>query len=284
MIWGFSLVAAYDLLGAGIPPFFLIAVTYGIGALTLFATKAAVGSTPKISKNELKYGLLAGLLIFAAFGLQTVGLQYTTPARSGLLTVLYVLFVPIIISLMRKKLSMRSIVFASIGFIGVFFMSGVENASMNAGDIATIACAVMFAMHFVVLERSPPSLNTINFTLIQMTVAASAAIAISMMAENSRFSGMDPMGSFVGLLFMGLIVTALGFFVQTAAQKRIPAASISVMCCTESVFSMAFSWALGHDDLTFPLLAGAGLIVSSAVLSSLFEKKNHIGRELSNEK
>jgi drug/metabolite transporter (DMT)-like permease len=140
MIWGLSLVVAYDLLGTGIPPFFLIAVTYGIGAITLLAAKLVLRTTPAIGRDELKYGILVGILIFAAFGLQTVGLVYTTPAKSGLLTVLYVLFVPIIISVVRKKLSARSIAFALIGFAGVLVMSGVAggDASVNYGDVLTI--------------------------------------------------------------------------------------------------------------------------------------------------
>ena len=279
MIWGLSLVVAYDLLGTGMPPFFLIAVTYGLGALTLFAVKAVSRKAPAISRDEWRYGILVGLLIFAAFGLQTVGLVYTTPAKSGLLTVLYVLFVPIIISIVLKKLSGRSMVFALIGFAGVLVMSGAAggDASVNIGDVLTIMCAAAFAMQFVALEKFSPRLNTVNFTFVQMTAATFAGIAASLLLETSRYSGMDPLGAWGGLLFMGLIVTGLGFFVQTAAQKRIPATTISVLCCTESVFAMIFSWALGYDLITSPLLIGAGLIIASTLLSSIYERRELIG-------
>jgi drug/metabolite transporter (DMT)-like permease len=281
MIWGLSLVVAYDLLGTGIPPFFLIAVTYGIGALTIFSVKAAFVSTPKIGRNELRYGVLVGILIFIAFGLQTVGLEYTTPAKSGLLTVLYVLFVPIIISVMIRKLSVRSILFAAIGFTGVFVMSGAAggDASVNIGDIATIVCAIAFAAHFITLEKCSSSLDPTNFTLIQMITATLVAFAISGMLESGRYDGMDLAGSWAGLAFMGIAVTGLGFFVQTAAQRKIPATTISVMCCSESVFAMFFSWALGYEMLTLPLLVGAAFVVTSTVLSSIYEKRELIDKK-----
>jgi drug/metabolite transporter (DMT)-like permease len=279
IVWALSLVIAYDLLDTGIPPFFLVMVTYGIGALTLLSAKVLFRSTPRIGRNELRCGIVAGMLIFGAFGLQTLGLAYTTPAKSGLLTVLYVLFVPVIISIIRSKLSSRSVLFALIGFAGVVVMSGVVggDASMNFGDILTIFCAVMFAMHFVTLEKYSPSLNTVNFTLVQMITAATAAAAVSLLAENGQYSGMDLVGSWAGLAFMGLIVTGLGFFIQTAVQKKISATTVSVMCCSESVFAMMFSWALGFDAITFPLLAGAAMIVTSTVLSSIYEKRELIG-------
>ena len=279
MVWGLSLVVAYDLLGTGMPPFFLIAVTYCLGALTLFTAKAFSRNTPSISRDEWRYGVLVGVLIFTAFGLQTVGLVYTTPAKSGLLTVLYVLFVPIIISIVLKKLSARSMVFALIGFAGVLVMSGVTGgeASLNIGDLLTIMCAAAFAMQFVALEKFSPRLNTLNFTLVQMTAATLVGIAASLMLETGQYSDIDLIGSWGGLLFMGLIVTGLGFFVQTAAQKKIPSTTISVLCCTESVFAMLFSWILGYDLLTIPLLIGAALIIASTLLSSMYERRELIG-------
>ena len=279
MVWGLSLVIAYDLLGTGMPPFFLIAVTYGLGALTLFAAKTVFKKTPRISRGELKYGVLIGVMIFAAFGLQTVGLVYTTPAKSGLLTILYVLFVPIVISVVLRELSVRSILFASVGFAGIIVMSGVTggDAAMNIGDFLMIICAVMFAMQFIALEKFSPRLNTINFTFIQMAAATAAGIMVSLMLEADRYSGVDLSGSWAGLAFMGLIVTGLGFFVQTAAQRKIPSTTISILCCTESVFAMIFSWALGYDVITAPLLFGAALIIASAVLSSVYERRELIG-------
>jgi len=279
MVWGLSLVVAYDLLGTGIPPFFLIAATYGLGALTLLAAKSMFRSTPRISRAEWVCGVAVGLVIFLAFGLQTVGLMYTTPAKSGLLTVLYVLLVPLIISAVLRKPSVRAILFALIGFAGVVMMSGVTggDASMNIGDVLTIVCAVLFAAQFVALERFSPGLNPINFTLVQMVSAALVGLAVSLALESGQYSGMDPAGSWAGLLFMGLVVTGLGFFVQTAAQRKIPSTTISVMCCSESVFAMVFSWTLGYDVLTAPLLMGAVLIVVSTVLSSVYERRELVG-------
>ena len=279
MVWGLSLVVAYDLLGTGIPPFFLIAVTYGIGALAILAVRLARGPALAIGRGELVYGAFAGLLMFAAFGLQTVGLVYTTPARSGLLTVLYVLFVPIVISVLRRRPSVRPLAFAAVGFAGVLVMSGVAGggASANLGDLLTVVCAALFAAHFVALEKFSPRLDTVDFTLAQMLVAALAGACVSLALEGGGYAGMDLAGSWAGLAFMGLIVTGLGFFVQTAVQKRIPSTTISVMCCSESVFAMAFSWALGYDAVTAPLAVGAALIVASTLLSSAYDGRELVG-------
>jgi drug/metabolite transporter (DMT)-like permease len=109
-----------------------------------------------------------------------------------------------------------------------------------------------------------------------MTAAAIVGLAVSFTIENGQFHGMDLAGSWAGLAFMGLIVTGLGFFVQTAVQKKIPSTTISIMCCTESVFAMIFSWYLGYDLITVPLAIGAVLIVASTMLSSVYEKRELI--------
>jgi drug/metabolite transporter (DMT)-like permease len=279
VIWGLSLVIAYDLLDTGIPPFFLVAVTYGIGALTILFAKL-IWRAPRITSEELRYGLLVGLLIFGAFGLQTVGLEYTTPAKSGLLTILYVIMVPILISIIKRKLSARSILLAFTGFLGVLIMSGITGGDLffNMGDTLTVMCAVMFAVHFIMLEKHSAGLDPVNFTLVQMIAATAFALVVSLSIESDRYQGMDLIGSWAGLAFMGLIVTGLGFFVQTAVQRKIPATTTSIMCCTESVFALIFSWALGYESVTVPLLAGAALIILSTVLSSIYEKRELTGQ------
>jgi hypothetical protein len=50
-----------------------------------------------------------------------------------------------------------------------------------------------------------------------------------------------------------------------------------MMCCTEAVFAMVFSWFLGIDIITLTLAVGAALIVLSTMLSSVYEKRELIG-------
>ena len=93
LVWGttFTLVKiALEGTSAGA----FLSLRFGVAFLAALAIW--LWRSPRASPGLLRDGSLLGLAMFAGFALQTAGLRYTTPARSGFLTGLAVLFVPFI--------------------------------------------------------------------------------------------------------------------------------------------------------------------------------------------
>ncbi|MDR0522863.1 MAG: DMT family transporter [Candidatus Methanoplasma sp.] len=279
-MYGLNLVIAKDVLES-VPPYALIFVTHGIGALLLLASRPFLGS-PKIRRRDAARGIPVGLMIFLASALQFTGLADTTPARGALLTILYVVIIPIAAMFARRKASARPLLFGLMSLAGVAILSGAigDGAPLSGGDALVAAGAVFWALQFLLLERYSPSMDPVNFTAVQLAAATALSLAATLALE----PGIHPApasGSawWIGLAFMGAVTIGLCFFIQTHVQSKIPASVASVLCCTESVFALAISALTGGDEITLALVAGAAVVTAAAALSAAFGQEGLIGGE-----
>src|SRR5699024_7953476 len=79
---------------------------------------------PNIQQSTLIKGAILGIILYAAFALQTVGLQFTTPSKSGFLTAINVVIVPFIgMAFFRKKLNKFELIGACLAILGVALLS-----------------------------------------------------------------------------------------------------------------------------------------------------------------
>jgi len=282
-IFGIDFVAVKYILEANYAPFFLLAVRFFVATLTLFGFYSIFsffrsGKICSFSKKELLYGFIAGLFLFLSFALQTYGAKYTTPAKNGVFTGLYVIFTPIIVMLFRKKFTWKPLLIAVVCFVGVMVVSNffAEQLTINFGDILTILCAVAFALHFILLEKflTNSNLNFFNFTNVQLLVVAVFSFIISFIIEPTEFYTLRFDTTIIWLfLFLGVAGTAISYYIQTLVQSKLSANTVSVVSCSESVFAVIFGILFGYDLFSLSLVVGTLIIVTSMVLTSVSNEK-----------
>ena len=147
IIWGGSFLFVNDLLHDNIPIFLLMAVRFTIGSAFLLVLRK-INKAPPITKAEVIHGSVMGLIIFVAFFLQTLGAYYTTPAKNGMLTGLYVVFVALLEIFTKRRIRMKPIADALVCVLGMMILFDIFKSSfkMNIGDLLTIFCASVFAI------------------------------------------------------------------------------------------------------------------------------------------
>jgi len=282
-IFGIDFTAVKYVLEAGYLPFFLLAIRFLIASLALFGSYSIFnifrfGKINSFSIKELLYGVIAGVFLFLSFALQTYGAKYTTPAKNGVFTGLYVIFTPIIIMLFTKKLTWRPLVIACVCFVGVMVVSNffAEQFTINIGDILTILCAIVFACHFILLEKflTNTDIDFFNFTIIQILIVSVLSFVFSFGFESLVFCNLKLDTTVIWLfLFLGFIGTAFTYYIQTVAQSKLTASTVSVVSCSESVFAVIFGICFGYDQFSLSLIIGAVIIVISMLLISISNDK-----------
>src|SRR5207302_9237554 len=105
----------------------------------------------------LRDGLFGGGLLALGFVLQTEGLHRTSASRSGFLTGLLVVFVPVLeMALFRKRPPLGALAGIALAFVGMALLSGPwrdESSATLVGDALTVGCAVVYAGHIIALGR-----------------------------------------------------------------------------------------------------------------------------------
>lgn len=263
LVWGTTFVIVQRAI-AEIEVFHLIAYRFGLAALLLLPL-ARRGWT----RRTLVDGATIGVLLFVGFVLQTAGLLWTTPSRSAFLTALSVLPVPFIGWLAGSERPrpgpLAGVLCAALG-LWVLYVPGSGGEPFNRGDALTVACAVVFAGWVVLSARVARRNAVLPLAAAQFTVVA--LLALPSLAVDPPSGGYSRVA--VGaVLLTGVVATALAFFAQLYAQRRLSAVEASVILTLEPVVAAGFSVVLGVEQVTWAMLVGGALVVLAMLLAEI---------------
>lgn len=264
----FALVLAAVLFGATfvvikraveiLPPLAFVGWRFLIGAVVLFALAVPKG------RSLWRDGVIAGILLFAGYALQTEGLALTSAANSGLITGLYVVFTPIIAAIVaRTKLSGWAVTGTGVAFVGLALLTVREGVTFETGDLLTVGCAIAFAIHIVVLSRVAARHPVVPFTAVQLLVTAVLATTLSWITEGLPLPTTEVLPA---LLLTGLVVTAGAFLMQVWSQTVIGAAKTAVILTLEPVSATLLAALILAERLDAKQWTGAGLILAGIYL------------------
>ena len=189
----------------------------------------------KISKSDLKAGLIIGIFLYIAFATQTIGLQYTSISNQAFLTATNVVFVPFLVWMVYKKAPDKfAFIGAALATVGIGLITLKEGLHLNVGDMWTLACAVFFAGHIVSIGFFAKDKDPIALTIVQFAVAAVLSLVSALMMEPLPAKiGSEAM---VAVGYMVLASTLLAFLLQNICQKYTPSTHASLILSLESVF------------------------------------------------
>lgn len=225
-----------------------------------------------LSRQELKIGGTAGLLLFLGFFTQTQAQTGTNLSNVGFFTAAYVIIVPFIAwAILRKRPGLRSFMAAVVCLGGVFLLNYHPEAGfrLSVGDGWAMLCAFGFAGHIVYLSHVSGRMEAGKLTFLQMTVSAVLSFV------GLAIFGMDavPDGNWakglLGVLYLGMFSTCLGFFLQTYVQRRASAGKTALILSTESVWCAVFSVLAGYEAVSAGMISGGLVILLSVLLMEL---------------
>jgi drug/metabolite transporter (DMT)-like permease len=268
-IWGSTFAVVRKLIGGGsapVSPMLLVAVRMGVASLLLFVW-LAVRKQLRFSPALWRDGLVCAALLGGGFLLQIEGQQRTTASRSGFLTGLVVVFVPLLEFLFfRKRPSIAAAVGIVLAFSGMVLLSrgGAAGSTQLLGDLLTVGCAIVFAGHISALGRFAPRHSVLRLLFVQLAGTALMAALVGPLVERQHFEADSR--TVAAVAYLALLATLLTFGVQTWAQQRLSAIRIALISALEPAFAAAWAALLIGERLTRFELAGGALIVLGVVV------------------
>jgi len=251
----------------------------GVFLAARFAAATAALALVRLARRDppspglWRHGGILGLLVLAGLVLQTVGLRYTTPARSAFLTGLSVLVVPFVARFAYGR-AVRAASWAGVALAvaGLWLLTrplGVGiSAAIRLGDALTALCAVAFALQIVLTSEWSPRHPLAPFVLVQVA----AGLAGTLLLLPLDMPRLDPAGLprvVATALFTGVPMTAGAFFVMAWAQRRTPAVRAAIIFSLEPVSAALFSHFYGGEPLTAADWAGGALVVLGVVVGEV---------------
>lgn len=223
-----------------------------------------------IDKNTIKSGLILSVILFMTYGFTVVGMNYTTSSRASFYSCLSVIIIPFLLKLLyRTKIGRRASVSVVICFVGLFLMSYSNDLSLslNVGDMLCVLCSFCAAGHVVATERLvlKEGMDSTLLSIVQMAFVSLIGFVFAFTFESAPTS--ITQNSMLAMLFMGVLCTALAFWMQTTCQKFIGASKIGIIFSFEPIFGAVASYVLLSESLGFRGILGGLFIFISLIYS-----------------
>jgi drug/metabolite transporter (DMT)-like permease len=261
-VWGVTFVQVKDAV-ALYPLFAFLALRFLIASLVLAAP--AAGRLRSLGRPGWLAGAALGLLLALGYALQTAGLERTTVSSAGFITGLYVVFTPLFaLLLFRARAGSAVWLGVALAVAGLAMLSGV-GAGDPLGDLLVLAGSAAYSLQIVLMERYAPRYDAVAFTQAEMLAAFAGFAVVALALRQVEV----PHGWTVwsALLVTGIFASALGFLVQTWAQRRTTATRTALAFAMEPVFAGLFGFWLAGDRLGALGWGGCAVIMAGILVA-----------------
>jgi len=219
------------------------------------------------NKDTYICGIICGILLFTASTLQQIGISYTSVGKSGFITSLYVIIVPLLSIFKRKKIALRTWLCVILVVIGLYFLCLNESLKLNIGDVLTFFCAIVFSAGILVINMYSERIHTIKMSCVQFLTFFIFSFICMLIFENIDFTLVKPV--LMPLLFAGILSSGVAYTLQIYAQKNTDPISASLIMSLESVFALLSGLLFLKQFLTVKEIIGCAIIFLSIVISQL---------------
>ncbi len=276
LVWGSSFVILKDTLselGNGNFTFFILAARFLIASLifVLFSVK----KFKFLNKKLFLHGMSLGAVLFMAYAVQTVALNFTTPSKNAFLTEIYCILVPFLSWLFfKKRPSKKNFVAAIMCFCGVLliaFFGKTEKASNEIlGDGLTIFSGLFYALQIILISHYTCDGDDAMLLLtFEILTAAVLCTLTSLVWEFPRHGAELSLSAEAvwKILYLAVIATGFAQFAQMYGQKVTSATTTSIIMCFEGVFGVMFEFIFGQNNLNVFIIIGFSIILITLILN-----------------
>ena len=222
----------------------------------------------KATRAQWRMGGLLGVFYLTALVVQTIGLQYTTPGKSGFITGLSVAMVPFLYwAVARRSPGWFQVLGAFVATAGLGFLSLRGNLTVSWGDALTLLGALLYGMHIMATGFFAPKVPPSTLAVTQMAVSTVLLVIVTpFVAHLTLALGWE---AWAAILWTALSGTIYAFFIQSWAQRYTTSTHAAVLLCFESVFAAVSGVIFGMDSVTWRMMVGASLIFTGMLIIEL---------------
>jgi drug/metabolite transporter (DMT)-like permease len=218
----------------------------------------------RLRPSGWRAGAVMGAFLTAGYLFQTFGLAHTSASNAGFITGLFVVLTPLLGALvLGQRAGATAWVAAGASALGLFLLSGAGTRFTLSGDGLVLLCAVSFSAHILATDRGVAGHPAGALVAVQLGVCGLACLIIAGAAGQLE----APRGAEVwsALAVTALVASALGFFVQTYAQRHAAPARTALILASEPAFAGLFGFLLAKDRLGAVGWLGAAVILAAIV-------------------
>ena len=280
LIWGGTFAVIKGAL-ADISPMLMIGIRFILAAILSWPilmrgySKNRTGEGERIFTSKAwLWGLAIGVGMLIGYAGQTIGLKYTSVARSGFITYSFALFVPFLqFFILGKRPDWGNLLGLVVVFLGLSIITdvisgGFIDGGINKGDFYSFLGALGYAFYIVLLDRASKVSHPAALTVIQMLFCGIFALGLVPFTEAPVLilSWRLVWAMFYLVLFGSVLALAL----MNWFQRRLTPLRAVLIYALEPVFAAIIGWFAFGSGMSRNEIIGAVLILGGIAVSDLW--------------
>lgn len=270
-IWGFDFVAQHVAMDSIGPAFFCF-IRFTIASLVMGVT-VLIRNKKDNDTSYIKYGMISGLVLFFATYFQQYGLVTISPGKSGFISSLYIVFVPILTLFVKKdKPTLKLWLCVCLALFGLYLLTYKGTTLFEKGDLATVVSAFLYSIQILIIDKYCPNIDPFKYNFVQFVVTAFLSfICVFVTKETMSFVSLKD--CVFPILYVGVIGTCVSYMFQTLGQIDNNPTIASLIMSLESVFAALSGFLILNSKLAGKELIGCALIFIAIISVQIPSKK-----------
>lgn len=219
------------------------------------------------TKALWKAGILCGIPLFLATNLQQIGLVETDAGKSGFLTAMYIVIVPVLGIFLKRKPSIMTPISVAIAVVGLYCLSCMGATQISVSDLLTLCCALMFAVQIIFVDLFAMDTDPLRLNAIQALICAVLSTVAMLFTEQPTWEGIR--GCAIPLAHTGFLSLGIAYYLQIIGQKHLDSTPAALIMSLESVFAVIFGVLILKETMTDWEIFGCILLFAAVILSQI---------------
>lgn len=239
---------------------------------TAGAAEHASGDPAGQRKVLLTGGVACGVLLYIASNLQQFGIMYTSVGKSGFITAMYIVLVPVLGIFLKKKAGIKIWCSVAIAVGGLYLLCMTDSGfSIQKGDLLLLLGAVIFSFHILTIDYFSPKVDGVKMSCIQFFTCGILSMVCMFLFEQPQIGAI--LQAWMPIVYAGVLSCGVAYTLQIVGQKGMNPTVASLILSMESVISVIAGWLILHQKLSGRELLGCVLMFAAIILVQLPERK-----------
>lgn len=241
---------------------------------TAGAAEHASGDPAGQRKVLLTGGVACGVLLCIASNLQQFGIMYTSVGKSGFITAMYIVLVPVLGIFLKKKAGIKIWCSVAIAVGGLYLLCMTDSGfSIQKGDLLLLLGAVMFSFHILTIDYFSPKVDGVKMSCIQFFTCGILSMVCMFLFEQPQIGAI--LQAWMPIVYAGVLSCGVAYTLQIVGQKGMNPTVASLILSMESVISVIAGWLILHQKLSGRELLGCVLMFAAIILVQLPERERN---------
>ena len=279
-VWGFGFPMTRIVLDGGLSVGAQMGIRFPLAGLLMFAIIRAKGIP--ITRRGVLDGIWLGLVLVVIFWLQSDGMRFTTTAKAGFITGLYVLFTPLVAVVIGQRVKLASALGAVIAVYGMYLLVHLPGGGwggpwavfreMNRGDIEILLCALLCGVHIVMMGAFTRRSEAWILAGSQVVVGGVVSVVVTAFLPSpygfqTAIAALSHWPVAGATLYLALGSTVFAFWGQATAQTRLGPTESAVLFSLEPVVAAILSVVWLKEPMSPRQAIGGALIVVAMIVA-----------------